>query len=70
VYGRNFGDSRREAIRTGDVAGIAKAFDCLIATKGWSRPDSAIQALSRECLVPDLKAVIAHEAIIVRRSSH
>jgi hypothetical protein len=50
-------------------AGIAKAIDCVTATKGWSRPKSAIQARWRKRPLPDRKADIAYEEIIVRRSS-
>ena len=48
-------------------AGIAEAIDCVTATKGWSRPFSVIHAGLRERQLPDRKADIAHEAIIVRR---
>jgi len=50
-------------------AGIAKAFDCVTATKGWSRPKSAIHVSCGERPLTDRKADIAYEEIIVRRSS-
>jgi hypothetical protein len=50
-------------------AGIAEAIDCVIATKGWSRPESAIQVRSRECPVLDRRADIVSEEIVVRRSN-
>jgi len=36
---------------------------------GSSRPESAIQARSRECPFPDRKHDIAQEVMIVRRSN-
>jgi hypothetical protein len=50
-------------------AGIAEAIDCVIATKGWSRPKIAIQVSCRECPQSDGKADIAFVKFIVRRSS-
>jgi hypothetical protein len=50
-------------------AGIAKAIVCVTATKGWSRPVSAIHDRRRERPLLDRKADIAYEEIIVRRSS-
>jgi hypothetical protein len=52
------------------LAGIAEAIDCVIATKGWSRPTTALQAHTCECPRPDRKTDIADEAIIVRRGNH
>jgi hypothetical protein len=49
-------------------AGIAKAFDRVTVTKGWSRPESAIQVRRRERPFLDRKHDIAHEVMIVRRS--
>jgi hypothetical protein len=48
-------------------AGIAKAIDCMTATKGWSRPNLAVHGRGRECRKSDRKTAIAQEAIIVRR---
>ena len=48
---------------------IAKGFDCVTATKGRSRPESVIEVSYRERPLPDRKADIAHEAIIVRRTN-
>ena len=39
-------------------AGIAKAIDCVTATKGWSRPKSVIQASCRERRLWDRKQAI------------
>ncbi len=39
-------------------AGIAKAIDCVTATKGWSRPITVIQARWRERRLWDRKAVV------------
>ncbi len=50
-------------------AGIAKGFDCVTATKGWSRPKIAVQGQWCKRRLWDRKADIAHEAIIVRRSN-
>jgi hypothetical protein len=50
-------------------AGIAIAIDCVTATKGWSRPTSAIHDVWREPPLSDRKADIAYEEIIVRRSN-
>ena len=47
-------------------AGIGKAFDCVTATKGWSRPEAVIQVSCRERPLLDRKADIAYEEIIVR----
>ncbi len=49
--------------------GIAKTFDRVTAAKGWSRPFSVIHASQRERPLPDRKADIAYEEIIVRRSN-
>ena len=49
--------------------GIAKAFNNVIATKGWSRPFSVIHAGQRERQLLDCKADIACEEIIMRRSN-
>jgi hypothetical protein len=40
-------------------AGIAKAIDCVTATKGWSRPKLVIQVRCRERPLLDRKADIA-----------
>ncbi len=50
-------------------AGIAKAIDCVTVTKGWSRPEAVIQVSCRERPLPDRKADITYEEIIVRRSN-
>jgi hypothetical protein len=50
-------------------AGIAKGFDRVTATKGWSRPKSTIHVHCRERPLWDRKADIAYEEIIVRRSN-
>ncbi len=50
-------------------ASIAKAIDCVTATKGWSRPKPAIQGRCRERPLSDRKGDIAYEEIIVRRSN-
>jgi len=39
-------------------AGIAKAFDCVTATKGWSRPKSVIHGRWREWQLSVRKAVV------------
>jgi hypothetical protein len=49
-------------------AGIAKGFDCVTATKGWS-PKSAIHISCSERPLTDRKADIAYEEIIVRCSN-
>lgn len=50
-------------------AGIAEAIDCVIATKGWSRPNSAIQARGRERPFLDRIADIALKGLIVQRDN-
>jgi hypothetical protein len=40
-------------------AGIAKAIDCVTATKGWSRPEEVIQGSCRERPLSDRKAALA-----------
>ncbi len=47
-------------------AGIAKAIDCVTATKGWSRPKIALHDWWRERRLSDRKAAVLRRALTAK----